>query len=61
MLLFEAMETLGKRYEVQMFASDLDPDAIEYARNAVYPATIAADVSPERLHWFFTKEGENYR
>ena len=35
--------------------------AIEKAREGVYPANIAADVSPERLDRFFVKDERGYR
>ncbi|MDZ4252447.1 MAG: chemotaxis protein CheB [Sulfuritalea sp.] len=49
------------RFSLQIFATDLDPDAIAKARRAVYPANIVADVTPERLKRFFVEEGEGYR
>jgi two-component system CheB/CheR fusion protein len=45
----------------QIFATDIDPDAISHARVAVYPSGIAADVSPERLARFFAEENGAYR
>ncbi len=48
-------------YSLQIFATDLDADAIEKARRGLYPATIEADVSPERLQRFFIKEDTSYR
>jgi two-component system CheB/CheR fusion protein len=42
----------------QIYATDLDDDAIAVARAGRYPASIAADVAPERLRRFFTKEAE---
>lgn len=48
-------------YTLQIFATDLDPDAIEKARRGVYPANIASDVSEERLKRFFIDEGGTYR
>ncbi|MCX9157221.1 PAS domain-containing protein [Niveibacterium sp. 24ML] len=55
-------ETLpGSRFDLQIYATDLDPDAIETARRGVYPASIAADVSPERLARHFVVEGDGYR
>jgi two-component system CheB/CheR fusion protein len=50
-----------RRFSLQIFASDLDPDAIEKARQGVFPANITADVPEERLNRFFTKEGNGYR
>ncbi len=57
----ECMETLGRRFEVQIFGTDLDENAINVARIGRYPDSIAADVSPERLKRFFTKEETYYR
>jgi len=56
----EAMGILKKRVNVQIFATDIDADAIEFARAAVYPVSIAADVKPIRLKRFFTKVNEHY-
>jgi two-component system CheB/CheR fusion protein len=53
MLLWEAMEAAKLFVKVQLFASDIDADAIEVARTGVYPASIAGDVSPDRLRKFF--------
>ena len=49
------------RYSLQIFATDLDPDAIEQARQGAYPANIAADVSEQRLKYFFVKNGNGYQ
>ncbi|TSA46976.1 MAG: chemotaxis protein CheB, partial [Deltaproteobacteria bacterium] len=46
---------------LQVFATDLDKDAIDKARAGAYPANIAADVSPERLRRFFVQEERGYR
>ena len=61
MLLYEQFELQNKNLGVQIFATDLDTDAIETARQGVYPMSIAADVSPMRLQKFFHEEGEHYR
>ena len=45
----------------QIFATDLDREAIEKARQGVYPANIAADVSAERLRRFFHQDERGYR
>ncbi len=46
---------------LQIFATDLDRDAIDKARLGVFPSNIAADVSPKRLARFFVKDGSSYR
>jgi two-component system CheB/CheR fusion protein len=46
----------AKNFSLQIFATDLDKDAIDKARAGVYPANISADVSEERLRKFFVKD-----
>ncbi|AMK78549.1 MULTISPECIES: chemotaxis protein CheB [Methylomonas] len=48
-------------FKLQIFATDLDQDAIDNARQGIYPANIAEDMSAERLSKFFSKEGSGYR
>ncbi|MDD5287360.1 MAG: chemotaxis protein CheB [Desulfuromonadaceae bacterium] len=48
-------------FTLQIFATDLDSDAIDRARQGIYPANIAADVSPERLRRYFVKEDDHYK
>ncbi len=59
----EALEQLkpAKNFSLQIFATDLDADAIEKARAAVFPPNIAADVSPERLNRFFIQVEHGYQ
>ncbi|UCV09488.1 chemotaxis protein CheB [Dechloromonas denitrificans] len=45
-----------RRFTLQIYATDLDTDAIEQARKGFYPDNIAADVSAERLARHFTHE-----
>jgi two-component system CheB/CheR fusion protein len=60
-LLRETLETLGSNLAVQIFATDLDAEAIDVARAGEYPERIAADVSPRRLERFFAKGEGIYR
>jgi two-component system CheB/CheR fusion protein len=62
-VLKEALERMkpAGNFLLQVFATDLDKDAIDKARTGVYPANIAADVSPERLRRFFVEEERGYR
>lgn len=48
-------------YSLQIFATDLDKDAIDKARAAVFPLNIESDVSAARLRRFFVKEDREYR
>ena len=61
MLLIECAEELGRHYDVQVFGTDLDAEAIAVARAGVYPASIAQDVSRERLERFFSTVDSSYR
>ncbi len=61
LLLLEEAELRGVWPDLQIFASDLDTGSLATAREGRYPATIAADVSPERLRRFFVQEGDHYR
>ena len=62
-LLQERLEAIKLTYGVQVFATDIDSHAIATARSGLYPASIATDISPERLARFFTVEpdGVTYR
>jgi two-component system CheB/CheR fusion protein len=61
MVLIEQLQVVGKGCAIQVFASDIDPDALQIARAGVYPENIAADVSPERLRRFFIADEHSYR
>ena len=62
-LLAEHQEVIKKSYKVQVFATDIDSQAIATARSGIYPASIATDISQERLSRFFVinPEGGKYR
>ena len=61
MLFREGITAAKRNIKLQVFASDVDPDAVASAREGLYPETIEADVSPERLARFFSKEDHGYR
>jgi len=61
MLLQEQADAAKRNVPVQVFATDIDAEAIERARAGVYPGSIGADVSPERLARFFVQDGDTYR
>lgn len=62
-LLQEYRETLKQEHTVQVFATDIDSRAIATARAGIYPTSMTADITPERLKRFFTLEpdGSGYR
>src|SRR5690606_26109286 len=46
---------------VQVFATDLDGDAVNKARQGVYPEKVGTDIGRQRLDRFFTKEDRGWR
>jgi two-component system CheB/CheR fusion protein len=62
MVFIEAQERLDRpgKHTLQIFATDLNADAIAFARRGRYPASIAADVSAGRLVRFFRIQGDGY-
>lgn len=60
-LLQEHMAGMAHPPTVQLFASDIKGHALEVARSGRYPASIARDVSVDRLERFFTPEDGAYR
>jgi two-component system, chemotaxis family, CheB/CheR fusion protein len=61
MLFREQIEAARRNIKLQIFASDVDPDAVASARDGLYPETIEADVSSARIARFFSKEDHSYR
>jgi two-component system CheB/CheR fusion protein len=61
MVLSEYAGKLSAPPQIQVIATDLDQGSINVARAGIYPDTITADVSEERLRLCFTKESAGYR
>lgn len=61
MLLVEQLSHVKDPPAIQVYATDLDEDALALAREGCYPTAIEADVSEERLSRFFTLEKDQYR
>ncbi len=60
--LWEFFDDKPLRRPFQIFATDLsDPGSLERARAGLYPESIEAELTPERLHRFFKKEDPFYR
>src|SRR5271168_4311256 len=55
MLFREQIDASKRDLKLQIFASDVDPDAVASAREGLYPDSIEHDVSTKRLAQFFTK------
>jgi two-component system CheB/CheR fusion protein len=60
-LLTEAIADAKSGIKLQLFASDLDGEAVAIAREGVYAPAAVEDISPARLAAFFTKEDHGYR
>ncbi|MBL8496586.1 PAS domain-containing protein [Nitrosomonas sp. JL21] len=60
-ILKEWLEKSQQEFKIQIYATDLDEDAVATARLGIYSLNIIQDVSPERLRRFFTKEDNCYR
>ena len=65
MLLLELLDAVMARredeFKFQIYATDLDDEAIATARAGHYPPNIVQDVTPERLRRFFTKDETGYK
>lgn len=59
----EVLEQVKPRahFTLQLFATDLDREAIDKARLGLFLPNIASDVSSDRLNRFFTKDEDGYR
>ena len=61
MALSDAIATLSDPPRFQVFATDIDAEAIGAARAGLYTNSDVADVPPERLRRYFVREGDEYR
>jgi two-component system, chemotaxis family, CheB/CheR fusion protein len=52
---------LAEQPAIQIFATDIDQEAIDKARRGTFPPGIATDVSAERLRRFFAQDEAGYR
>jgi two-component system CheB/CheR fusion protein len=57
----EQLAALNSSTKLQIFASDIDADAVAIARDGLYPAAIESEVSAKRLATFFKKDDLGYR
>ncbi|HEY5928202.1 MAG TPA: CheR family methyltransferase [Kofleriaceae bacterium] len=60
-MLWEYAARLASPPRLQLFATDIDEEALRDARAGIYPEAIATDVTPHRLQQFFTHEVDHYR
>jgi two-component system, chemotaxis family, CheB/CheR fusion protein len=61
MIFRECIDAARHSFRVQIYATDIDDDAIAVARVGFYPENIAIDVHADRLRRFFVKEETGFR
>jgi len=61
MLFREEIASIGRNLKLQVFASDVDTEAVASAREGYYSEAIEKSVSASRLARFFSKEEHGYR
>jgi two-component system CheB/CheR fusion protein len=61
MLLSDYADRLDVTPKVKIFATDVHEKSFTFAREGLYPGSIAANVSPARLQRFFSQEPGGYR
>jgi two-component system, chemotaxis family, CheB/CheR fusion protein len=61
MLLCEHAANIGSEANIQIFATDLDDDAVRAARDGFYKDNEVTDIAPARLRRFFSPDGQGYR
>lgn len=60
-LLAEKLGDAIKDYEIRIYATDIDEDALAVARRGIYKPEKLKNVSPLLLDKYFTKENDSYR
>lgn len=60
-LFLEAFEAARIKPNLQIFATDVDMDALDIGRLGIYPENISGDITPERLKRHFVRERQGYR
>ena len=61
MLLDELGREIHKNFEFKVFATDVSPQAISIGGQGVYPTSIEADLTPQLISAYFTREEDSYR
>ncbi|MCC5453005.1 PAS domain-containing protein [Rheinheimera sp. UJ51] len=58
-ILNEILGTNAERFKIQIFATDIDETAIDFARNGVYPESALRNMPKQLRQKYFTVNGEN--
>ncbi len=60
-LLMEEVAAANKHCAIQVFATDIDEEALKFGRLGIYPESIVADVEADRLSKFFVRKDVGYQ
>lgn len=60
-LIREYLNKVNKSYNIKIFATDIDDEALNIASSGIYSAEIEENISVERLRNFFVKVGDKYQ
>jgi two-component system CheB/CheR fusion protein len=60
-LMRKFMEETEEVFEIKLFATDLDKDAIKTASKGIYAENISKNVPPDLLKAYFTRNGDHYK
>ena len=61
MLFVEQIAAANRPLKLQIFATDIDEEALSLARSGLYPERIRSECTAERLNRYFRPEGNRYR
>jgi len=59
-LISEYLDIVDEKFDVQIFATDIDEQAIEKARIGIYPDNIGVDIPEEYLKTYFISQNNTY-
>lgn len=59
MVMLDGIRRSGKQVGLQIFATDIDVEALDIARVGVYPVSAIAELPAEYQRQFFSREGDN--
>ena len=59
-ILDKYLHSKNKFHEVKIFATDIDPSALEVASRGIYPESVEKDIPEDLLKEYFTKDGSKY-
>nr|MEE4269664.1 chemotaxis protein CheB [Candidatus Krumholzibacteria bacterium] len=61
MVCHEVMTQLDRQFDIKIFATDIDRDAIGRASTGVYPEAVIGDMTPQRVTRFFNRHTEQVK